>query len=133
MITNIPKEKTSKKIIVGHYIVFKTTLTWGHWEQWWQARLLCGHYGAQRDHVPITQKLIWSVLEKPNWDMYCPSNNKSAMKKYISFDYEGSLWSLSVSSCVEGNLLGIVNIRRDFWEKIQSLIHGKPSDRNCST
>lgn len=37
------------------------------------------------------------------------------------------------SSCVEGNLLGIVNIRRDFWEKIQSLIHGKPSDRNCST
>lgn len=55
------------------------------------------------------------------------------MKKYISFDYEGSLWSLSVSSCVEGNLLGIVNIRRDFWEKIQSLIHGKPSDRNCST
>lgn len=55
------------------------------------------------------------------------------MKKYISFDYEGSLWSLSVSSCVEGNLLGIVNIRRDFWEKIQSLIHGKPLDRNCST
>lgn len=45
------------------------------------------------------------------------------MKKYISFDYDWSLWSLSVSSCVEGNLLGIVNIHRDFWEKIQSQIH----------
>lgn len=50
--------------------------------------------------------------------MYCFFNNKLVMKKYILFDYEGFLWFFFVSSCVEGNLLGIVNIRCDFWEKI---------------